>query len=194
MSVKQSPLLSLLTKANTSTAMFGLVFGIASVTGPLIGGALTVKATWRWCFYMNLPVGGIAAACLFFFLKSPEKKQESVPAIKHLTRLDPLGTFFFVPSMVCLILALEWGGSTYAWGNWRIIVLFVVFALTIIAFCTVQVLMPKTATVPLRIVKQRSMIAAFCFIFLVAGSMMVVVYYVPLWCKCGPYPDFHSPC
>ena len=170
-------------QANFPIAMFGLVFGVASITGPLIGGALTGKATWRWCFYMNLPVGGVAAVCLFFFLKTPAKKQDPVPVLEHIKRLDPLGSFFFMPSMVCLIMALQWGGATYAWSNWRIILLFVIFGVTFIAFCAVQVLMPKTATVPLRIVKQRTMIAVFGYTFFLAGSMMIAVYYLPLWCK-----------
>ncbi|KAH7165616.1 major facilitator superfamily domain-containing protein [Dactylonectria macrodidyma] len=162
-------------------SMFGMVFGVSSIAGPLVGGAFTEKATWRWCFYMNLPIGAVAFVFLFLFLNVSKKPQESVPISKHIMRLDPLGTFFFVPSMVCLILALQWGGSTYAWSNWRIIVLFVLFGLTAIAFCTVQVMMPETATVPLRIIKQRTMLSAFFTMLFLAGAMMVAVYYIPLW-------------
>ncbi|KPM36233.1 hypothetical protein AK830_g10331 [Neonectria ditissima] len=162
-------------------SMFGMVFGIASISGPLIGGAFTGRATWRWCFYMNLPIGAVAFVFLYFFLNVPRKPQESVPITKHIMRLDPLGTFFFVPSMICLILALQWGGSTYAWSSWRIVLLFVLFGLTAIAFCTVQVMMPETATVPLRIIKQRTMLAGAWVMFFLAGAMMLTVYYVPLW-------------
>ncbi|KAJ4131541.1 hypothetical protein NW768_005732 [Fusarium equiseti] len=162
-------------------SMFGMVFGVSSVAGPLIGGAFTQHATWRWCFYMNLPVGAVASIFLFFFHTISKKKHESVPALEHITRLDPLGTFFFVPSMVCLILALQWGGSTYAWSSWRLIVLFVVFGLTLIAFAIVQVKMPKTATIPVRVITQRTMLACAWISLFVGGSMMVVVYYLPLW-------------
>ncbi|KAF5027462.1 hypothetical protein F66182_423 [Fusarium sp. NRRL 66182] len=162
-------------------AMFGMVFGISSVAGPLIGGAFTQRATWRWCFYMNLPIGALAAFFLFFFLKISSKKQESVPIIKHITRLDPLGTFFFVPSMVCLILALQWGGSAYAWSSWRLILLFVLFGITWIAFAVVQVKMPKTATVPVKVIKQRTMLACAWIMLFLGGGMMLVIYYIPLW-------------
>ncbi|KAH8735629.1 major facilitator superfamily domain-containing protein [Ilyonectria robusta] len=162
-------------------SMFAMVFGISSVCGPLVGGAFTEKATWRWCFYMNLPIGAAAFLFLFLFLKSPKKPQESVPFTKHITRLDPLGTFFFLPSMVCLVLALQWGGSTYAWSNWRLILLFVIFGVTAIAFCTVQVMMPETATIPLRIIRQRTMLSGAFVMFFLAGAMMLAVYYVPLW-------------
>ncbi|KAI1065810.1 hypothetical protein LB507_001012 [Fusarium sp. FIESC RH6] len=162
-------------------SMFGMVFGVSSVAGPLIGGAFTQHATWRWCFYMNLPVGAVASVFLFFFHTMSKKKHESVPALEHITRLDPLGTFFFVPSMVCLILALQWGGSTYAWSSWRLIVLFVIFGLTLIAFAIVQVKMPKTATIPVKVITQRTMLACAWISLFVGGGMMVVVYYLPLW-------------
>ncbi|KAJ4270420.1 hypothetical protein NW762_002101 [Fusarium torreyae] len=162
-------------------SMFGMVFGISSVTGPLIGGAFTQHATWRWCFYMNLPVGAVASVFLFFFLKVSSKKQESVPVMKHIARLDPLGTFFFVPSMICLILALQWGGSTYSWSNWRLILLFVLFGVTAIAFAIVQVKMPETATVPVKVIKQRTMLACAWSMIFVGGGMMIAVYYLPLW-------------
>ncbi|KAF9760704.1 hypothetical protein IL306_004178 [Fusarium sp. DS 682] len=161
--------------------MFGMVFGISSVAGPLLGGAFTQHATWRWCFYMNLPVGFVASVFLFFFLHISPKKHERVPALKHITRLDPLGTFFFVPSMICLILALQWGGSTYPWGNWRIILLFVLFALTAVVFAVVQVKMPETATVPAKVITQRTMLACAWAMLFVGGGMMIVVYYLPLW-------------
>ncbi|CAG1979460.1 unnamed protein product [Fusarium graminearum] len=162
-------------------SMFGMVFGVSSVVGPLIGGAFTQHATWRWCFYMNLPVGAVASIFLFFFHTLSEKKREPVPALEHITRLDPLGTFFFVPSMVCLILALQWGGSTYAWGNWRLILLFIVFGVTLIAFAVVQIKMPKTATIPVKVITQRTMLACAWVSIFAGGSMMVAVYYVPLW-------------
>jgi hypothetical protein len=132
---------------------------------------------------MNLPVGAVASIFLFLFHTLSEKKRESVPALEHITRLDPLGTFFFVPSMVCLILALQWGGSTYAWSSWRLILLFVIFGLTLIAFAVVQIKMPKTATIPVKVITQRTMLACAWISLFVGGGMMVVVYYLPLWCK-----------
>ncbi|KZL75444.1 aflatoxin efflux pump [Colletotrichum tofieldiae] len=162
--------------------IFGMVFGLASVIGPLVGGGFTGTVTWRWCFYINLPVGGVAFVFLFFMLKAPKRQpQEPATLYQHFKRLDPLGTLFFLPSIVSLLLALEWGGSEYAWNDGRIIALFVVFGIGFIAFAAVQVLMPKTATVPLRIIKQRTMLAGAFFMLFLAGSMMLAVYYLPIW-------------
>nr|XP_036583299.1 MFS aflatoxin efflux [Colletotrichum truncatum]KAF6792275.1 MFS aflatoxin efflux [Colletotrichum truncatum] len=162
--------------------IFGMVFGLASVIGPLVGGGFTGTVTWRWCFYMNLPIGGAALVFLFFMLKAPKQQpQEPATFVQHILRLDPLGTFFFLPSIVSLLLALEWGGATYSWNDGRIIALFVVFGVGFSAFAAVQVFMPKTATVPVRIIAQRTMLAGAFYMLFLAGSMMLAVYYLPLW-------------
>ncbi|KAG6015205.1 hypothetical protein E4U54_003995 [Claviceps lovelessii] len=162
-------------------SMFGTVFGIASVVGPLIGGAFTQRATWRWCFYMNLPVGLVAIALLYLFMHPEASKKEQASVRQQIMRLDPMGTFLFVPSTVCLLLALQWGGSTYAWSDWRISLLFIMFGLTGFGFATVQVKMPETATLPVRLIKQRSLLAVTFYMFFLAAGMMLVVYYLPLW-------------
>lgn len=163
--------------------MFGLVFGIASVSGPLIGGALTERATWRWCFYLNLPVGAVAFVFMFLFLRMPKKPQPPASVSEQILRLDPFGTFFFIPSIVSLLLALQWGGSTYSWNSWRIILLFIMFGLCAIAFAAVQILMPKTASLPPKVITQRTMLSGTFFMIFTAGAMMLCVYYIPLWCK-----------
>jgi MFS family permease len=163
--------------------LFGMVFGISSVVGPLIGGAFTERATWRWCFYLNLPVGAVAFALLFLFMHPADTKHEPANVKQQIIRLDPLGTFFFVPSVICLLLALQWGGSTYAWANWRIILLFVMFGVTAAAFAVVQVKLPESATLPVRIIKQRTMLAGTFYMLFLSGNMLLVVYYLPLWCK-----------
>ncbi|KAI0817596.1 MFS general substrate transporter [Xylaria sp. FL0064] len=161
--------------------LFGTIFGLASVLGPLVGGALTDAITWRWCFYINLPIGAVAALCIIFILRPSKHPHPPATIWEQIIRLDPLGTFFFVPSIVTLLIALQWGGSTYAWSNWRIIVLFVFFGVLLIAFCAVQIYMPKTATVPVRIIRRRSILAATIFMFALAGSFLMAIYYLPLW-------------
>ncbi|KAK3899145.1 putative HC-toxin efflux carrier [Staphylotrichum tortipilum] len=161
--------------------LFGMVFGIASVMGPLIGGGFTGGVTWRWCFYINLPIGAVALVFMVFFWNPPKEKHEPAPLGVHIKRLDPLGMFFFLPGVICLFIAFQWGGSVYRWNDWPIIVLFAVFAVCTAAFVAVQILMPGTASVPPRVITQRSVAFGTGFTFFLAGSMLMLVYYVPVW-------------
>lgn len=166
--------------------MFGAVFGVASVAGPLMGGAFTdSSATWRWCFYINLPIGAVTIILLFFFLHLDDNKRASDTSLtfaQQMKQLDPLGLLCFVPGIVCLILALQWGGVTYAWGNWRIILLFVLFGVLAIAFITIQILTSNTtATVPGRIQLQRTLIFGCFFAFCIGSVQLCAIYYIPIW-------------
>ena len=161
--------------------MFGAVFGLSSIIGPLLGGAFTTNVSWRWCFWINLPIGGVAMLVILFILKPTEPTQKGLTIREQLQRLDLLGEFFLLPCIICLLLALQWGGSTYPFSDGRIIALFVLFGVLLLAFIAVQVWKPETATIPARIIKDRSIVAAMWFVFCLAAAMMLLVYYIPIW-------------
>ncbi|KAF2421041.1 MFS multidrug transporter [Tothia fuscella] len=163
--------------------LFGACFAVASVAGPLMGGAFTdSKATWRWCFYINLPLGAVTIIALIFLLQLNEKEKVEMTFTEKLRHLDPIGTLFFLPSIICLLLALQWGGTHYAWGSWRIVVLLVVFAVLMVGFIVIQVLhKDTTATIPARIITQRSVMFGSIYTFFSGSAFMVSVFYLPLW-------------
>lgn len=161
--------------------LVGSVFGIASVAGPLLGGVFTTKVSWRWCFYINLPIGGVAIAILAFVLKSQEGRAANTLWREQVKKLDPIGTIFFISGVVCLLLSLQWGGSTYPWNNGRIIALLVLFVICICIFIFLQIWNPDYATVPPRIVKNRNIIGAMWAMLMLGSSMMTMVYYLPIW-------------
>ena len=96
-------------------------------------------------------------------------------------RIDPIGILFFVPSMVCLTLALQWGGSTYSWLAPKIIGLIVTFVVLFVAFIVVEVLTPETAMAPTRVILNRSVAGSMMFMFLLSGGLMSVIYFLSVW-------------
>lgn len=161
--------------------IFGAIFGIASVAGPLLGGAFTTSSVqWRFCFYLNLPIGAVVAVILAFILHTPHSK--NTDTIKQqLIKLDPFGSLVFLPGIVCLLMALQWGGTTYNWGNVRIIVLFILSGMLLTIFVVIQFRSGDNATVPIRIIKQRSIASGVYVSTLSPGAMLVMIYFLPLW-------------
>jgi MFS family permease len=122
-------LLQPLTTASLAPGYLGIMMGFASlglVCGPIFGGLLTQKVSWRWCFYINIPVG-VVTGTLLAFLKIPDSKQvgaDLATCKQRIKRLDLPGFALFTPSIIMLLLALDWGGVSYHWNSSTIIGLF----------------------------------------------------------------------
>ncbi|KAB8271009.1 major facilitator superfamily domain-containing protein [Aspergillus minisclerotigenes] len=162
--------------------MMGSMYGIASIAGPLMGGAFTDNISWRWCFYINLPLGVLPAIIITFFIATFRgSKKGEVGFLNQLKQMDLPGTACLLPGVVCLLLALQWGGSTYPWKNGRIIALFVLSGLLFIAFIVIQYISGDRATVPGRVFSNRNVWGSALFGSCVTAGFFLLLYYIPIW-------------
>ncbi|KAI1259344.1 major facilitator superfamily domain-containing protein [Xylariaceae sp. FL1019] len=161
--------------------LFGAVFGVSSILGPLVGGAFTSNVTWRWCFYINIPFGVVAFIVIIVFLRVPDRPETRISTKAKLSQLDALGTAALIPAVVSLLLAVQWGGLTFPWNDRRVIALLTLGIFLFIVFVLVQSFLPKTATIPPHILKQRSIMAGFWATLTAGSQLMIFVYYLPIW-------------
>jgi EmrB/QacA subfamily drug resistance transporter len=159
-------------KRGKMNGLFGAVFGLSSVLGPLVGAYFTDHVDWRWVFYINVPIGIVSFLLLAFSYK------ESAAKVKQV--IDWLGVVLFTAMILCLMFAIELGGKTYAWGSWQIIGLFVAFAVLLLLFLLTES-RAKNPIVALHLFKNKVFTASQLSSFLYGAIMISGATYIPIF-------------
>jgi len=150
----------------------GAIFGLASVVGPAVGGWLTDAASWRWIFYVNIPLGLLAIGVLWYAMPKPQTGQQH--------SIDWWGSLALVTGLVPLLLALNWGGSEWAWNSPEILGLIAVSLIALVAF----VVRERKASEPILdmgLFKDSSFSLSMVVLFLSGVGLFGSIMFLPLF-------------
>ncbi|KAJ9070870.1 hypothetical protein DSO57_1002930 [Entomophthora muscae] len=157
--------------------LVGANFAVSSVVGPLLGGVLTDKVSWRWAFYINLPICVVAIGVIYFFLELPTP---SGNIRTKLGRIDYLGTVSLVLFITLAVLGLNWGGGDYPWDSAAVVVPLAISLVSLIGFVLVEWRVAVEPIIPGRVLT-RNVISATMTAFLNGAVFFSAIFYIPIY-------------
>jgi hypothetical protein len=165
-------------------SLVGLVWGVGTVLGPVVGGGFD-KVSWRWAFYLNLIIGGVFAPVYLFMLPSFDPQPKSVSFFGRAKNFDFVGAALSIASILCLVMAINFGNALYAWNSGQIISMFVVSFVLAVAFSVQQKFAwftNKTERMfPVHLVKNKEANLLFICAACANTAGFLPIYYLPVY-------------
>lgn len=152
--------------------LVGAMYALASLLGPLAGGALTEYVSWRWCFLVNVPVGVAGVLALAFLLK--------LPAVRREASVDYLGATLLVAAVSTLVLITIWGGSRYEWASAPILGLAAGLVVLVVALVAWE-RRAKEPIIPLTLFRKPEIALALVITFLIGVATIGAYFFVPIY-------------
>ncbi|KAG2416103.1 hypothetical protein HFD88_007295 [Aspergillus terreus] len=169
-----------LTQRGAYIGLLFVVFAVGTSLGPFIGGAIVNNTTWRWVFYLNLPIGGLGLVLLIAFLQVNYNRE--MPIGQKMKRLDYLGNLLLVGAIVSILIALSWGGTRYPWSSGHVLAPLIIGLLGIPAFILLQATaIVKEPTTPLRLFGNCTSVIAFFNTFMHGLLSFWILYMLPVY-------------
>ena len=166
-------------------AFCGLIWGLGTVSGPLVGGGFAISsATWRWAFYINLVLAAVVAPAIIFWLPSYQPRKE-VGFVEKLKHMDWLGIVLIAGVYTTFVLAFTFGGAQWAWSDYRFITMISFFGAILVIFILTQyfvVFTTKESRIfPAQFLRHRSMLLLYFGTSAAATTLFVGTYFIPLY-------------
>ncbi|ROW13947.1 hypothetical protein VPNG_04078 [Cytospora leucostoma] len=154
------------------------IYGIGTSIGPVIGGVLAARATWRWVFYINLPLAGLSLLLVGVSLGALPRSRDK--AVHSLKRLDISGNVLLVAAITSILLALTWGGGERPWSSWRTLLPLILGLLGLPLFILVESRVSEPTT-PLRLFSNRTSFAGFGLTFCHHVLLYWTIFMLPVY-------------
>ncbi|KAI9056781.1 iron permease [Trametes sanguinea] len=167
-----------------------LTWAFAAAIGPVVGGSLAEKASWRWLFYLNLPLAGIAFVLVTIFLKV---RTPGGTLQEKLARIDWVGNFIVITGTTLALIGLTWGGISFPWGSAHVLGPLIIGFIFLGAFFVYEFMVPKEPTLPLDIMANRTSLSGYISTFFHGIVSISIIYYLPVYFQaCMAASPIHS--
>ncbi|TCD65221.1 hypothetical protein EIP91_002968 [Steccherinum ochraceum] len=160
------------------SGFISLVYSLAAGIGPIIGGTFAVKVTWRWLFYLNLPISGVSLFLVVFFLRV---RTPPGSLTEKFAKIDLIGNLIVIAGTTLAVIGLTWGGTRYPWTSAQVLAPLIIGLLLLIVFVVYEAYVPERPTIPFKVLNNRTTYSGYITTFMHGITSISMIYYIPVY-------------